>query len=494
MNNKQIIYAPASKKQELFLNSKATITLAGGAAGSGKTYTSLLIALKFMQHPRATGVIFRRTSKMLTSPGSIWHEAVAMFSDIYKTGLKIRNRETEIVFPNGALLKFSHMQHASNMYDHKGGQYSLVIFDEATDFEEDSIMYLLSRMRNAYVDYTPQMFLMTNPDYDSFLRLWIQDYYLDSDGIPIPEKAGHLRYFVRQGATYLWENDRKKLESIYGSGPDAPITSFCFIGANCLDNPPLLLAQPDYVSRLLSMKEVEVKRLYYGSWFARAEASGLWKREWCNVVTLPNIAANKRTRSYDIAGSLPSPAYPDPDWTRGVLISKGKDSIYTVEDLVSMRDRFFKVEELIFNTAIKDGQDTTVVLPCDPNAQAGAWARGMQRKLGEMGFNCRVVRPSKSKATRFAPFTTISQAGFVNIVKGDWYNEFCSELENFEEENQRKKNDIVDAVSDGIFVLNQQQELPQFSLPSLGTLAQTSFVDNLPFTTNLPMESLGLPT
>ena len=133
-------------------------------------------------------------------------------------------------------------------------------------------------------------------------------------------------------------------------------------------------------------------------------------------------------------------------------------------------------------------------MPCDPNAQAGAWARGMQRKLGEMGFNCRLVRPSKSKATRFAPFTTISQAGFVNIVKGDWYNEFCSELENFEEENQRKKNDIVDAVSDGIFILNQQQQLPQFSLPSLGLPAQTSFVDNLPFTTNLPMESLGLPS
>ena len=112
--------APASKKQEIFLNSDATITLAGGAAGSGKTYTSLLIALKFMQHPRATGVIFRRTSKMITSPGSIWHEAVNMYTSIYKVGLKVRHRENEIVFPSGAILKFSHMQHASNMYDHKG--------------------------------------------------------------------------------------------------------------------------------------------------------------------------------------------------------------------------------------------------------------------------------------------------------------------------------------------------------------------------------------
>lgn len=119
-DNKQFILAPASKKQEAFLNSNTTVTLGGGSAGGGKTYTALLIALKFMQHPKATGVIFRRTSKMLTSPGSIWHEAVAMYTSIYPTGLKIRHRENEIVFPNGALLKFSHMQHASNMYDHKG--------------------------------------------------------------------------------------------------------------------------------------------------------------------------------------------------------------------------------------------------------------------------------------------------------------------------------------------------------------------------------------
>jgi len=31
-DNKQIVIGPASKKQEMFLNSTATITLAGGAA------------------------------------------------------------------------------------------------------------------------------------------------------------------------------------------------------------------------------------------------------------------------------------------------------------------------------------------------------------------------------------------------------------------------------------------------------------------------------
>jgi predicted phage terminase large subunit-like protein len=404
-----------------------------------------------------------------------------MYSDIYPTGLKIRHRENEIVFPNGALLKFSHMQHASNMYDHKGGQYSLVIFDEATDFTEDMVMYLTSRMRNAYVDYTPQMFLMTNPDYNSFLRLWIQDYYLDSEGIPIPDRAGHVRYFARQGSSYHWANDRKELEEVYGSGGDAPITSVSFIGATCDDNPILLSQNKGYKAKLLSLSPVEVKRLYYGSWFARAEASGLWKREWCPVVETANILANKRCRAFDVAGSLPSAAYPDPDWTRGVLISKDRKGIYTVEDVVSLRDRFQKVEELIINTAISDGQDCTVVIPCDPNAQAGAWAKGMQKRLGEMGFNCRLVKPQQSKATRFAPFSTISQAGFVQVVNGDWYNDFCTELENFEEDNKRQKDDMVDSVSDAIFILNRQTVLPSFSLPDLTQATSFGFQ-----TTQLP--------
>ena len=80
-----------------------------------------------MQHPKATGVIFRRNSAMIKAPGSVWQEAVAMYSDIYKTGLRIRHRELEIIFPHGAVLKFSHLQHASNIYDWKGSQLSLLM-------------------------------------------------------------------------------------------------------------------------------------------------------------------------------------------------------------------------------------------------------------------------------------------------------------------------------------------------------------------------------
>ncbi len=464
--SEQLVIGPASKKQEMFLNSAATITVAGGAAGSGKTYTSLLIALKFMQHPRATGVIFRRTSKMLTAPGSIWHEAINLYTQIYPN-LRIRSRELELIFPNGALLKFSHMQHATNMYDHKGGQYSLVIFDEATDFDEEMVVYLLSRMRNAYVDYKPQMFMMTNPDYNSFLREWIQDYYLDpNSGIPIPERTGNKRYFFRQGNTMLWYDSLAEAEAAHGAGDESGISSFTFIGATCRDNPPLLKAQPDYISRLMSLPRVEKERLLDGSWFARIENAGLWKREWVQLVDHPNGRARKRIRAWDFAFSKPSEQYPNPDWTRGVLISKDNTNVYTVEDVVSIRDRVHEVEKLVFDTAIADGQDVVISIPLDPAAAAGAYAKDLQRKLAEMGFMVKLTKPVKSKITRFAPFSSVTQAGFVHVVKANWNRDFFDELEVFDGD-PKKKDDQVDCCSDAMLLLNKEMVIPTFSLPDL---------------------------
>lgn len=447
-----------SSEDKLFITTNYIVT--------HNTYTSLLIALKFMQHPRATGVIFRRTSKMLTSPGSIWHEAVNMYTTIYPKGLRIRHRELEIIFPNGALLKFSHMQHESNMYDHKGGQYSLVIFDEATDFTEEMIVYLLSRMRNAYVNYRPQMFLMTNPDYHSFLRKWIEDFYLDNRGIPLPERTGVKRYFVRQGNNMLWETDRSKLEELYGKGSDSGITSFTFIGANCLDNPPLLKAQPDYLSKLKSLPQIEMERLLLGSWFAREQSAGFFKREWVSMVTLPNLKTKKRVRAWDLAATPPSTANPDPDWTAGVLMSRDQvTGGITIEDVVRLRDRPHIVKETIFEVAEQDGRGVTIVLPLDPGATAGAYCRNLQRELIERGFRCKLVKPDKSKLNRFRPFSAISESKFVSVVKAPWNDDFFEELERFDGGKHSGHDDQADACSDGFYILCKELHLPDFDLP-----------------------------
>lgn len=365
------------------------------------------------------------------------------------------------------------------------GQYSLVIFDEATDFSEDVVCYMLSRLRNAYVDYKPQMFMMTNPEYHSFLREWIQDFYLDpQSGIPIEEKSGTKRYFFRQGNKMLWYNSIEEAEEVHGKGEESGISSFTFIPFTCRDNPPLLKAQPSYISRLMSLPRVEMEKLLLGSWFARVEQSQMWRREWIDVVDHPNGRARSRVRSYDLAFTKPSESAKNPDWTRGVLMSKDKAGVYTVEDMVGIRDRVHEVEQLIFQTAIRDGRETMITIPQDPAAAAGAYAKDLQRRLSEMGFTVKLVRPVKSKITRFAPFAGVTQAGFVNVVRGDWNKDFFEELENFDGD-PKKKDDQVDVCSDAFLVLNQELVLPSFFLPTFESSSQSFGLQSTDFSTGL---------
>lgn len=364
------------------------------------------------------------------------------------------------------------------------GQYSLVIFDEATDFEEEMIVYLLSRMRNAKSKVEPQMYLMTNPEYNSFLRHWIQDFYLDPiSGIPIEEKSGIVRYFFRQGNTMLWYDSLEEAEEMHGSGSQSGISSFTFLPFSCLDNPPLLKAQPSYYSRLKSLPRVEMEKLLLGSWFARVEASQMWKREWVKMVPLPNGRAIKRVRAWDIAFTRPSEQNPRPDWTRGVCVSKGRDGVYTVEDVVGIRDRVHEVEKLIFDTAESDGKEVVISLPKDPNAAAGAYAKDLQKRLADKGFYVVLSPPVKSKVTRFAPFASVTQAGYVNVVQAEWNKDFFEELEIFNGD-KRNKDDQVDATADCYSVLNKGIELPDFSLPDLSGSPSGIAMPSYSFTNN----------
>ena len=125
-----------------------------------------------------------------------------------------------------------------------------------------------------------------------------------------------------------------------------------------------------------------------------------------------------------------------------------------------------EVEKLVFDTALADGQDVVISIPLDPAAAAGAYAKDLQRKLAEMGFMVKLTKPVKSKITRFAPFSSVTQAGFVHVVKTNWNRDFFDELEVFDGD-PKKKDDQVDCCSDAMLLLNKEMVIPTFSLPDL---------------------------
>jgi predicted phage terminase large subunit-like protein len=337
-------------------------------------------------------------------------------------------------------------------------------------------------MRNANVPVEPQMFLTTNPDFHSFLRLWIQDFYLDQEGIPREDRTNVERYFVVVDGQPRWFDTREEAEAIYGKGDANGVRSFRAIKANIRDNLPLLKNNPSYISNLMSLSPIKRAIMLEGSWLAREEESGYFKRDWVTMVLYPNFNATKRVRSWDLAATLPtksgsadgSNSSTDPDWTAGVLGSREKTGVITIEDVVRIRNRPHVVRELIFDTAKRDGKDVVITIPLDPGATAGAYCRQLQKDLIEMGYVCKLVRPDKSKLQRFRPFAAISEARFVQVVEADWNNDFFVELENFTGDGKRK-DDQVDCVSDMYYTLTKESILPEFSLPDFTSTPAFSF-------------------
>lgn len=467
------IIGPKSPKQYDFMHTEADITVFGGAAGAGKSYLGVMDFLKYIHLPTFRGLITRRTTPQLKGPGGIHDTAMNLFK---KADPKVRwkDKDGKFVFSSGAEVFLRHFEMLASKDNFQGAQCNLFLVDEGQQYEEAMVTYLMSRMRNPQCPQVkPHMKITCNPDYGSFLRHWLE-WWLDPDtGIPLPERDSKTRWFIRDDDKMMWADSREECIAKYGKPHldadhknQVKPMSFKFIAANVYDNPVLMEAQPEYVGWLEGLGRVEKARLLYGSWFAREEGSGYFKAEWTPLIPLAPISAVKRVRAWDISGTMPSDTNPNPDWTAGVLMSKDKSSIYTVEDVVRDRRRHGGVYDLILETARWDGDDVQIIIPCDPGAAGKAYAAQLIRDLAGEGFYARMKQTNKSKVTRFAPFASVAEAGGVQVVTAEWNAEYFMELERFDG-GKNIKDDMVDATSDAFHALATDIHIPDFIVPEM---------------------------
>ena len=429
---KGVIIGPSSPKQELMLTQEADLAIIGGAMGSGKSYISLLYPLKFADDPYFRGVIFRNTTGEITAQNGLWENACEIYTKIYgnsddlkkqgkKGGIKIHIKDLKITFPSGASLKFAYLESRKDLQRHQGAAYTFCLFDEATHFSREMFEYLVKRMRSARAKHKKQMVLTCNPDPDWDCLDWIKPYLLE-DGTPDTTKDGKIRYYVVDNGNYIWADDRGTLEDVYGNGPDSGIRSFTFISANCLDNPPLMEADPSYVSNLKAQPWVDVQRYFYGNWFVRPSAAGYFRREWVEeVVGYDPSQITKIARAYDFAGSLRSDSNPSPDYTVSALMAKMKDGTYLVLDIKRTRIRYGDWERFIVENAVEDRdkfRNVDILIPQDPNPAAKAACEMLIRSLAESGLYAQKIRASSSKLDRFRPFSSMCQNSGVKFLKG----------------------------------------------------------------------------
>jgi len=214
----------------------------------------------------------------------------------------------------------------STVYHWQGAQIALICFDELTHFTAHQFYYLLSRNRST-CGVRPYIRATCNPDADS----WVADFltwWIDQEtGLPIPERAGVLRYFIRVAEKTIWADRPEELmhqmthwqDLPPGADPLRPI-SVTFIPAKVADNPALLRVNPEYLTWLLSLPLLERERLLGGNWKIRPAAGLYFKREWCAVVD--QVPADLEVVRYWDLAATEKTELNDPDWTVGLKLGR----------------------------------------------------------------------------------------------------------------------------------------------------------------------------
>jgi hypothetical protein len=218
----------------------------------------------------------------ITNPGGLWDESMNIYP---RFGGTPHHRSHEWRWPRAGKIKFSHLQFDSTVYHWQGAQIALICFDELTHFTARQFYYLQSRNRST-CGVRPYIRATCNPDADSWVAEFLSWWVNQETGLPIPERAGVLRYFIRLSEKTVWADQPEELmEQVtrpHDLPPDAepprPI-SVTFIPAKVFDNPALLQVNPKYLPWLLSLPLLERERLLGVNWKIRPAAGLFFKRE-----------------------------------------------------------------------------------------------------------------------------------------------------------------------------------------------------------------------
>jgi predicted phage terminase large subunit-like protein len=293
-------------------------------------------------------------------------------------------------------------------------------------------------------------------------------WYLDQEtGIPIPERSGVERYYASYCGSMVFGDSKEELLEKY---PGVSPQTYVFISATIKDNPRMKVLNPGYVARLENLKRVERERLLLGSWFAKQESQGLFRRSWCEIVDCVPAKVVARHRGMDLASTLASESNPNPDWTASVRISKS-DGYYYVEHVERYRELTHSVLEHIADTAKQDyqelGTNVPVTIPKDPGAAAAAANMFFVKTLVEKGVDVRSegVSGHTGKLARMQPFLSLAEAGWVRVVKGDWNEMWFNELEDYIDGNRNQKDDMWDATASAAKAVMKNNVMPSFSMP-----------------------------
>lgn len=134
----------------------------GGAAGGGKTDTLLLVAIiACLKYPNLNVGYFRREFPQLEGLGG----AILRSRELITHIAKYNEQKHRWTFPTQSRIQFNHCAQEKDVYNYQSQQFDILIIDEATQFTEFQIDYLITRNRAtvSYPTFAPFTAMGTNP-------------------------------------------------------------------------------------------------------------------------------------------------------------------------------------------------------------------------------------------------------------------------------------------------------------------------------------------
>ena len=205
--------------------------LYGGAKGGGKSYlVRASQVIRRLKYAGTKGVIIRKTY-----PEILKNHIREMLSEFPFLRKYYRASEKCIIYPNGSVTDFQHLQYRDDVYDFQGLDYVDIDLDESTQHDEETFKILKTSNRlnpkvaKLHPTLKPKFLLTGNPG--GIGMAWVKRLFIDRDFNP---------------------NEDSK--------------AYNFIQANIYDNPIFLNANPEYLQNLRDLPTDLMRAYLEGDW------------------------------------------------------------------------------------------------------------------------------------------------------------------------------------------------------------------------------------
>lgn len=442
--NVPIISLRPQERQEEFLASSADITIYGGGAGGGKTWSLLIEPLRNINVPGFGAVIFRRSIPEIINEGGMWDEANGIYP--YMGGMK-NSQKHSYIFPEGSRISFAHLQYEKDLTTWRGSQIALIEFDQLETFTKNQFFYMLSRNRST-CGVRPYIRATCNPEpgwVGEFLDWWI-----DEEGWAIPERSGRIRWMVRNKDQNYWADTKEELIKQF---PDDIPKSVTFILSTIYDNQILMDKDPNYISNLQSLSYIDRMRLLGdarrgGNWKIKPGAGKLFNSQWFEIVdAVPEGGIEERFWDMAATGATfgqsgrVRPRQKTADYTASVKMRHVKDVTYVL-DMTNQHISPAEIDNVIVNTASQDWAKCRVRWEEEGGSAGKINSANLVKKL--KGYDAMGIHPNDDKIARAKPFAAQAYAGNVKLLRGKWNDEYLVHLHG---QPDLPHDDIMDASS-----------------------------------------------